>query len=183
MKPSARFFTLLCCLTFPLIACAALSRASTATPVTTAPNTDTSTLSADPSTTMPVTGAYNPSSDPAADLQKSIRLAQKENKRILVEVGGEWCVWCHIMDRFYETHPALLKLREDNYVLLKVNYSEENQNAAFLSRYPAIPGFPHIFILESDGTLLHSQNTSELEDGQSYHLARFTAFLTRWAKP
>ena len=182
MKPFARFFAILC-LALPLLACAALSRVSTATPLATALNANTSTLSDDPSTTLPVTDAYNPSSDPAADLQKAVSLAQKENKRILIEVGGEWCVWCHIMDRFYDAHPALLKLREDNYVLLKVNYSDENQNQAFLSQYPAIPGFPHIFVLESDGKLLHSQDTSELEDGQSYHLERFTTFLTHWAKP
>lgn len=170
MKRLIQLFVMLC-LTTPLLACAALSKiSSTATPAPVKQSTSSAP-------------AYNPASDPAADLQKAMGVAQKENKRILVEVGGEWCVWCHIMDRFYDSHPALLKLREDHYVLLKVNFSEENQNKAFLSQYPAVPGYPHIFILESDGTLLHSQNTSELEDGQSYNEKNFTAFLVDWAKP
>jgi thiol:disulfide interchange protein len=165
MKRLAQFFPIFC-LALPLFACATFSKIGTPTPA---------------AATAPVS-AYDPTSDPTADLQKAVSLAQKENKRILIEVGGEWCVWCHIMDKFYDSHPALLKLREDNYVLLKVNYSEENQNESFLSQYPSIPGYPHIFILESDGTLLHSQNTSALEDGQSYHLERFTKFLQDWAK-
>lgn len=174
IKPFTQILAL-CCLTLPLIACATLSRlSSTPTPEATVSAGDV---------TAPEMAAYNPAADPAADLQRAIGIAQKQHKRILIEVGGEWCIWCHIMDKFYQDHPALLKLREDHYVLLKVNYSEENQNAVFLSQYPSIPGFPHIFILESDGTFLHSQDTSELEDGQSYHLERFTSFLQTWAKP
>lgn len=159
------------CLSIPILACAAFSKPSTVTPAVTPANT-----LADPD-------VYNVSSDPAQDLKQTVGIAQKENKRILIEVGGEWCIWCHIMDDFYKTHADLLKLRETNYVLLKVNYSEENKNQAFLAQYPAVPGFPHIFILESDGSFLHSQNTSELEEGQSYNLEKFTAFLQKWAKP
>ena len=51
---------------------------------------------------------------------------------------------------------------------LKVNFSPENQNRSFLRRYPRIPGYPHIFVLESDGRFLHSQGTAELESGRSY---------------
>jgi hypothetical protein len=37
-------------------------------------------------------------------------------------------------------------------------------------------------VLEKDGTLIHSQDTAELEDGQtSYDPGKFTAFLKRWA--
>ncbi|MGC1377411.1 MAG: thioredoxin family protein [Anaerolineales bacterium] len=163
IKPILAIF----CLTLPLLACAAFSRPSASTPA--APPSDPN--------------AYNPSSDPAQDLQKAVVVAREENKRILLEVGGDWCIWCRIMDDFYTAHPDLLKLRETHYVLVKVNYSQENDNQAFLSRYPAIPGYPHIFILTGDGSFLHSQDTSELEEGKSYNLQKFTAFLQEWAKP
>jgi hypothetical protein len=44
-----------------------------------------------------------------------------------------------------------------------------------------VPGYPHFFVLESDGKLLHSQGTSELEEGQSYNLKRMTDFIEKWA--
>ena len=91
------------------------------------------------------------------------------------------CGWCHAMDRFFEQNASLLDLREQNFILVKVNFSKENQNRLLLSRFPEIPGYPHLFVLDSEGKLLRSQRTDELEGGKSYSLKRFTAFLTRWA--
>lgn len=125
---------------------------------------------------------YDPARNPADDLTQAIVFAQKENKRILLELGGNWCIWCKYMDDFYKTHPDILQARADNYVLVKVNVSEENANEGFLSQFPEAAGYPHIYILDSDGTLLHSQNTADLEDGaDSYVPEVFMAFLKRWA--
>lgn len=124
---------------------------------------------------------YDPARDADKDLRNAIAQAQKTDKRILLEVGGEWCTWCHILDRYFRAHPDLTAARDRHYVTVKINVSAENQNKTVLSRYPGIPGYPHFFVLDSDGTLLRSQKTSDLEDGASYSLARFTAFLEKWA--
>ena len=129
---------------------------------------------------IPVT-KYDPKRNAAEDIQEAIKEAQPSNKRILLEVGGEWCSWCHTFDRFFEANPDLLILRDKNFVTVKINFSEENENKEVLSRYDAIPGYPHIFVLDSDGKFLLSQNTSVLESGKSYDLERLTAFLTKWA--
>ena len=125
---------------------------------------------------------YDPARNPADDLTQAIVVAQKENKRIMLELGGDWCVWCKYMDDFYKTHPDVLQARVENYVLVKVNVSEENANEEFLSQFPEVGGYPHIYILESDGTFLHSQNTVDLEDGaDSYVPEVFMSFLKQWA--
>jgi thioredoxin-related protein len=124
---------------------------------------------------------YDPKRDAALDIAEAAAEAKRTNKRVLVEVGGEWCIWCHHMDDFFEQNPALLELREKNFVMVKVNFSDENKNEQLLSRYPEIQGYPHLFVLGSDGQLLHSQDTGELEEGKSYNLDRFTAFLQQWA--
>ncbi len=127
--------------------------------------------------------AYDPKRSVAQDIQDAIREAQRSNRRILLEVGGEWCSWCHTLDRFFEANPNLIRLRDENFVTLKINFSEENQNEELLSQYPSIPGYPHLFVLQSDAKLLQSQNTNVLESGKSYNLERLTAFLTTWAPP
>jgi thioredoxin-related protein len=129
---------------------------------------------------IPVT-KYDPKRNAAEDIQDAIKEAQRTNKRILLEVGGEWCSWCHTLDRFFDANPDLLVLREKNFITVKINFSEENENKEVLSRYDAIPGYPHIFVLDSDGKFLLSQGTSVLESGKSYDLERLTAFLTKWA--
>jgi thioredoxin-related protein len=128
---------------------------------------------------VPVT-KYDPGRNAEQDLRNAVSEAQSSGKRILLEVGGEWCSWCHIMDRYFDQNPNLTKLRDTGYVTVKINFSKENENEKFLSKYPKIPGYPHLFVLEKDGKLLHSQFTADLEEGQSYNLQKFTDFLKKW---
>jgi len=123
---------------------------------------------------------FDPLRDPKADLASAVIEATNGNKRIILDVGGEWCVWCVYMDKFFYQNPDLDKLRKDNYVWVKVNMGPENENPAFLSPYPVPKGYPHLYVLDESGKLLHSQDTAPLEAGKGYDLAKFTAFLKEW---
>ena len=125
---------------------------------------------------------FDPKRDPAKDLLAALARAKAEGKRVIVDVGGEWCAWCHILDRFFDAQAELDALRAARYVWLKVNWSKENENRAFLARWPKIAGYPHLFVLDADGRLLHSQDTGELESGRSYDPAKMRAFLERWGR-
>lgn len=124
---------------------------------------------------------FDPSRDAAADVAEAVALAKAQGKRVIVDVGGEWCTWCHIMDRFIAGDADVRALIDAKFVWVKVNFSRQNANEALLSRWPRVAGYPHLFVLDADGTLVHSQNTGELEGGRSYDKARFLAFLDRWA--
>lgn len=124
---------------------------------------------------------YDPARNAEQDIREAVAEADRVGKRVLLEVGGEWCIWCHIMDTYFEKNPELLAYREKNFVMLKINFSEENKNEQALSRYPQINGYPHLFVLDRDGKLLHSQDTGPLEEGKSYNLDKFMAFLKEWS--
>jgi thiol:disulfide interchange protein len=124
---------------------------------------------------------YDDQRDPAKDLLVAAAQARNSHRNIFVEVGGNWCSWCHRLDAFFLEHPDLAALRDKNYVAMKVNMSQENPNRAFLSRLPYIHGYPHIFIFDANGKLIHSQPTNELEEGSSYNPEHFQAFLERFA--
>ena len=126
---------------------------------------------------------FDPKRDPASDLEMAKVEAQRGGKRILLDVGGEWCSWCHILDKLVEEDAEIRSFRDANFVWMKVNYSEENENKAFLSAYPEIKGYPHLFVLDADGKLLHSQFTGDLEKGKGYDRKKFFAFLKDWAPP
>ncbi len=130
---------------------------------------------------------FDPGRDAVVDLATAKVEAKRGGKRIVLDVGGEWCSWCHLMDAFIEGDAEIRSFRDANFVWMKVNYSEDNENAAFLSQFPAIKGYPHLFVLDADGTLLHSQFTGELEadKGQpkGYNRTRFFAFMKDWAPP
>ena len=124
---------------------------------------------------------YDPARNAAADLAETSRLAKQSGKRILLEVGGNWCGWCRALDKFIHAKPSVVAALRDGYIIMKVNMSEENRNEAFLGQFPTIKGYPHIFVLDANGTLLHSQDTGLLEEGKSYNERRFLEFLNRWA--
>jgi thiol:disulfide interchange protein len=130
-----------------------------------------------------VVAEYDSSRDPFSDLEMAIERAQRESKRILLDVGGTWCVWCSILDTFIAEHPAVAEKLREGFLIMKVNWSPDNQNRSFLSSYPEILGYPHIYVLESDGSLLHSQNTAELESGSSYSEEAVLRFLEQWTPP
>jgi thiol:disulfide interchange protein len=108
-------------------------------------------------------------------------MARATRRRVLAEVGGEWCTWCHIMDRFFAANPDLAKIRDASFIVLKINFSKENQNQPFLSRWPKVAGYPHFFVLDANGRLLHSQATSALEAAKDYDPIAFRTFLLQWS--
>ena len=126
---------------------------------------------------------FDPARDASRDLANALALAKAQDKRVIVDVGGEWCTWCHILDRFIAANPEVRARIEAHYVWLKINFSPQNANEAVLSRWPRVAGYPHLFVLDASGALVHSQDTGALEDGRSYDKGRFLAFLDRAARP
>ncbi len=128
----------------------------------------------------PVREKFDPAKDPAKDLQEVVKTAKEQNKRIILDVGGEWCKWCHWLDEFIEKNAEVKEALHASFVILKVNYSKENKNEDFLSKYPKVEGYPHFFVLNTDGSFLHSQNTAELEEGNGYSKEKFLRFVAKY---
>jgi thiol:disulfide interchange protein len=124
---------------------------------------------------------FDPARDAAADIRNALTEARRSGRRVLLEVGGEWCIWCRRLDTLFTSHADLAKYREAHFVVVKVNWSKENKNEEVLSRYPPVRGYPHLFVLENDGTLLRSQETGELEKGKGHDPEKVMAFLRAWA--
>jgi len=124
---------------------------------------------------------FDPAKDPEKDVQNAVAIVTKSGQRILLDVGGEWCSWCHKLDKFFQDNKDVSEFMQKNFVVVKVNYSKENKNEKFLSQYPKIPGYPHLFVLESGGKFLHSQDTGALESGDHHDHDKVFDFLKKWA--
>jgi thioredoxin-related protein len=124
---------------------------------------------------------FDPQRDSQKDLQAAIELASTSNKNILLDVGGEWCIWCHKLDKFFQDNKDASEYLHANYIVVKVNYSKENKNEKFLSQYPPVKGYPHLFVLNNKGKLIQSQDTGALESGDHHDHDKVLAFLKKWA--
>ena len=126
---------------------------------------------------------FEPGRDAMADVEQALGLAQAQGKLVFVDVGGEWCTWCHVFDRFVASRPEVRKTLEEKYVVVKVNYSPQNRNEKLLSRWPKAKGYPHFYILDGNGRVLVSQASGELEAGKDYDEAKVLALLRKQPAP
>jgi thiol:disulfide interchange protein len=124
---------------------------------------------------------YDPARDAGADIAAAIAEAQKTGKRILLDIGGNWCPWCHTLDQFFQQHPDVLQLRDANFIVVNVYYGSDNKNDKALSRYPKVLGIPHFFVLDKDGTLLHSEHILDLKIEGDYSPTKMKEFLMKWS--
>jgi thioredoxin-related protein len=124
---------------------------------------------------------FDPKRDTAKDISEAIKLATKKNKHILLDVGGNWCIWCHRLDNTFETDKEVAHLLK-NYVVVKVNFSSDNPNKAALATYPPITtGYPHLFVLDKAGKVIQDQDSGLLESGDHHDPAKIISFLKKWS--
>jgi thioredoxin-related protein len=124
---------------------------------------------------------FDPKRIAAADLQAAMVEAQRTGKYILLDVGGDWCQYCHEMNELFRQHPELTKLRDDKFVVVSVYYASDNKNKEFLSHYDKVEGIPHFYVLDSRGKQLHSQHVRYLREGGAYSPEKMKAFLLQFS--
>jgi len=44
---------------------------------------------------------YDECADQVTILKDALRTARAENKKVLIVYGGEWCIWCHVLDNYF----------------------------------------------------------------------------------
>lgn len=116
-----------------------------------------------------------------ADLARALKTAAASHKRILVDFGGNWCSDCRILDIYF--HNAQNRdLLEKNFVLVRINIGEMDQNLDLAERYgiPIRKGVPALAVLSEKGHLLYSQSTGQFEAMDRIEPSQVTQFLLRW---
>lgn len=126
---------------------------------------------------------YDPKADAEQDIQNLIARAKKENKNIMIQAGGNWCIWCLRFNQFVQTTPELKKLVDKNYLYYHLNYSPDNKNEKVFSQYgnPGDKfGYPVFIVLNKDGKMIHVQQSDVLEEGKGYSLEKVKEFFREW---
>lgn len=123
---------------------------------------------------------YDDQRNPFNDANDALALAKKTNRNVLIEIGGNWCSWCHKMDAFLLKNPDVYKALHNKYVLLKINVSDSNENNDFMKALPPVLGYPHMYVSTANGKMLLSKDTAELLDNDGYSTEYWLEFLHKW---
>jgi thiol:disulfide interchange protein DsbD len=88
------------------------------------------------------------------DEEEAFVLAKKESRPLLIDMWAEWCEACKHMDATTLSDPAIVDLlREEKWVLLRYDLTEDNErNNAIQERYQ-VAGLPTLIVVPADGDL------------------------------
>lgn len=126
---------------------------------------------------------YDAKANAEKDIENLVAKAKKENKNIMIQAGGNWCIWCLRFNQYVQTTPELKKLVDENYLYYHLNYSPENKNEKVFSKYgnPGDEfGYPVFIVLDQNGKMIHVQKSDVLEEDKGYSLEKVKEFFKSW---
>ena len=137
--------------------------------------------------TVPLPKVYNEKINPMTQLDQTISKASKSKKNIIVQLGGNWCIWCLRFADFISKDAEIKSTIEENYEYIHVNIprrgTPEEKLAEPLQKrlaYAGRFGYPALVVLSADGKVLHIQDSSFLESGNVYDSKKVLRFLKNW---
>lgn len=126
---------------------------------------------------------YNDKENAEAKIAELVNQAKAENKNVMIQAGGNWCIWCLRFNQYVQTTPELKKVVDQNYIYYHLNYSPENKNEKVFAKYGnpgATYGYPVFIVLDQTGKQIHTQDSAVLEEGKGYSLEKVKDFFTKW---
>ena len=128
---------------------------------------------------------YDNTADGDQQIAEALVRANLSHKRILLQFGANWCVWCHRLHDVLDTDPALKKLIRNEFELVLIDVDDVNgqrHNAALEARMgrPTKHGLPVLVVLNHKGIPLTTIMTEPLELGDSYDVKKVFAVLDKW---
>jgi len=118
-----------------------------------------------------------------ADIAAAVEQARHENKRVLVDFGGDWCTDCKVLDVNLK-RPENESLVAQRFVVVHVNVGERGIDTNFdaAQRYgiPLEKGVPALAVLDSNGRVVYAQKAGEFENMRAMDPASVHEFLVRW---
>lgn len=133
---------------------------------------------------------YNEDVNPIGQIDEAVAKAKSEGKFVVCQVGGNWCPWCLRFADFIANDSTISRVVDENFVYIHVNYNprksegeaKAQQAAALMKRLNGCGrfGFPVFVVLDDEGKVIHTQDSSFLEEGQGYNQKKVLRFFRNW---
>ncbi|MDN3707576.1 thioredoxin family protein [Myroides ceti] len=126
---------------------------------------------------------YKPEEDAQAKIDALFVQAKKQHKNIIIQAGGNWCVWCLRFNDYIKKTPEIKKVVDNNFLYYHLNFSSENKNEKVFKKYApdgAQLGYPFFIVLDASGKVLKLQESGSMESGKGYDKEKVLAFFKQW---
>lgn len=134
---------------------------------------------------------YDETIDQNTQIDQAVKQARAEGKFVVCQVGGNWCPWCLRFADFITKDEEIRRMVGDNFVYIHVDYSpgtfkndpaRKQRSEKMMKRLgnPGRFGYPVFVVLDGKGNILHTQDSSFLEEGKGYDKDKVLRFFKNW---
>jgi thiol-disulfide isomerase/thioredoxin len=109
---------------------------------------------------------YDEKADAKVDIAAAVVHARKENRRVLVQWGANWCGWCHRLHELFHGDKDLAKELLYEYDVVLVDIGRWDKNMDLATSYGANlkeSGVPYLTLLDGEGKVIVNQDSSSFE--------------------
>ena len=124
---------------------------------------------------------YETNPQARASIAEARERAAQRNKRVLIQWGADWCVWCHRLHAFLADDVEVREILGTGYEVVLV---DTDTNRALMEEMGVKPrGLPYLTVLDAAGTTLAAQDTHVFQSASRFDRAKVIPFLKQWLPP
>ena len=126
---------------------------------------------------------YDEAANADAQVAAAFARAQKSHKRVLIDLGGNWCADCIILANFMKL-PEMHRFMAAHYEEVSVDVGRFNRNLQIPARFgftKRLEGVPALLIATPDGKLVNGDNIFATADARNMTPQALADYLARYA--
>jgi len=126
---------------------------------------------------------YDEAANADAAVAAAFARAKKSHKRVLIDLGGNWCVDCIVLANFVEL-PAIKRFVTAHYEWVAVDVGRFNKNLQIPARFgitKRLTGVPTLLIVTPDGKQLNQDDVFAVSDARSMTPQALADYLAKYA--
>jgi thioredoxin-related protein len=129
----------------------------------------------------PKPAVYDEKADATADVAAAVARAKKENKRVLVQWGGNWCGWCIKLHDTCKKDAKLARKLMYEYEVVNVDIGNFDKHLELVEKLgaPIKQGVPYLTILDADGKPIAQSETGHFEKDGAHDPKLLLEFFTQ----
>jgi thiol-disulfide isomerase/thioredoxin len=127
---------------------------------------------------------YDEKADAKAQVAAAFARAKHTHKRVLIDLGGNWCPDCIILANFLKL-PKMRNFVAAHYELVAVDVGRFDRNLDIPARFgftKRLTGVPTVLIAEPDGWLVNRGHVFAFTDARHMTPKGLADYLANWAR-
>jgi thiol:disulfide interchange protein len=126
---------------------------------------------------------YDEHADADAAVVAAFDRARKSHKRVLIDLGGNWCVDCVVLANFLKL-PEMQRFMAAHYEMVSVDVGRFDRNQQIAARFGItgrLKGVPALLIATPDGKLVNGDDVFATSDAHTMTPRALAEYLAKYA--